>query len=95
MKTYPSLSNLTLRIDLTFTWMNNSPPEMMGRAVTLAILAFPLVKLEIERHSLVGYVAAPDDVSLPDFHKRVLALRDELERDLEPEAYKAKMAARR
>lgn len=88
MKTGPILHHLSLRIDLTFPWMSGSPPEMMGRAVTLAIKALPLVKLEIERHTLHGFVAVPADVSLPEFEKRVQAVRDELERDLEPAGWR-------
>lgn len=95
MKTGPILQHLALRIDLTFPWMAGTPPEMMGRAVAIAIKALPLMKLEIERHTLRGFVAVPADVSLPEFEKRVQAVRDELERDLEPAEYKAMLARRR
>jgi len=84
IKLDPRLRHITLRIDLGFPWMRGAPPEMIGRAVVIAVKAMPFVKLEVERSSLIGYVAIPEDTTLAVFAKRVEETRGEIERELAP-----------
>jgi hypothetical protein len=72
-----------VRLNLTLPRvMAGSPPEVMGKAVAIAIRKFPLVELHIERHRLIGYVSVPRDSSLEAFDKRVEELREEMAREL-------------